>query len=309
MTANIIWNAPSVGGSILQLAFCTVREAFGRRDIEPAVISLDELDCSDEVIGGPARIVLPSAVAFSHCLDARTLNTGDQKKIVANKFADLAPILDDDLRALASNGSGASDNVELLFVRESTLSEIERLSAARGVTQLSLSPECQQDSVFLSPNTLQGSQIGRVSWAACLLWMLLALWGATAVAARSMETTANALRANVAEVRLLAVERAERDRELTAVDALAAWGANEKTIAARMNSLNELSAATPDGAWWMSVELNDRAQTISGLSSNAATVLQSISQAFPQKSVSFSEPVMDEGQGQQSFVIQLGAAE
>ncbi|MEO1407307.1 MAG: hypothetical protein AAFV54_12575, partial [Pseudomonadota bacterium] len=210
MTVNIIWNAPSGGGSILQLAFCAVREAFGRRDTEPATMSLEELDCSDEVIGGPARIILPSAIAFSHCLDARTLNTGDQKKIVSNKFADLAPILDDDLRALASNGSGASDIVELLFVRESTLSEIERLSAARGVTQLSLSPECQHDSVFLSPNTLQRNQIGRVSWAVCLLWISLALWGATEVAARSMEATADVVRTNAAEVRLLAVERAER---------------------------------------------------------------------------------------------------
>ncbi|MEO0883019.1 MAG: hypothetical protein AAFY34_09820 [Pseudomonadota bacterium] len=309
MTSPILWSTPSGLAAVLQFAASAVRLALGLKNADPQTFAYEDFLSAEEIVGGPVRVMLPGNVAFAHALDTRTSNLVDQRKIVANKFDDLAPITSDDLQALARRDDQRREQVDLLFVRQSEVAELEKTSSQRGATALLISPECAADKSFLSPDSLNRNRTRSLSWVLCLVWCLCASWGATEMLALTMESAAYEIRTNAADVRRLAMERAERDRELTTVDALAAWGVEAKTIAARMASLQDLSAATPNDAWWVSVELAGTSQTVSGRSPNAARVLQKISQTFPEKSMSFAEPVIDEGKGQQNFVIQLETIE
>jgi hypothetical protein len=90
---------------------------------------------------------------------------------------------------------------------------------------------------------------------------------------------------------------------------LAVRGVDGQTVEARLSFLDNVRSATPNDSWWLGISISGDEAEVSGMAGNAAKVLQSLSNAYSDREVIFSQRIIDEGDNQQSYVISIGAVQ
>lgn len=256
-------------------------------------------------LGVPTKVELPRSLGFTLEFDARTADVSDIQKIVKNKLPELTPTNHFGSVVYADILPQRSGHVSLFFIRKDTIKLIEKKASELGVSSLYLFPEGLPERLARSPMTAARIQSKRMMRLAAYVTAMICFGTSTAIIGSEMERSRKIVENRAIELRQLAIERAEKDRQTTAVGELAAWGLERKTVTARLGTLLAISEATPDEAWWTGVSFKNKNVEVSGMSKNAATVLKSMSISFPSKTVKFSEPMIDEGEDIQSFSILL----
>lgn len=271
-----------------------------------AVFGYDDFMSATSLKGAEAMVVIPPIHAFQDRFDGRTKNYNDLQNILANQIDQLSPLSGDDVVVLADRGHGSGAFIDLLFLRQEFVAAIEDKAGQLGLQKLWLSPETAPEVRHLSPTSQKQVRVATGFWVGAFALLAVSLWLASGLAVMRAETMLAETKAIEAEWRSAAQVLSEQNQQVSALQSLAENGVDRQTVAGRLDALVALRDATPDQAWWLDVTFSGNEIAFSGLATNAPRVLQSIAAAYPERSVTFSEPIIDEGGGRQSFVLAIG---
>lgn len=299
----ILWQTPSrferVIGFVLQ---GPGKAAAARQDAEP--IPLDDFLSLENKPEQNAQIRLGKSHAYVHEFDGKSVSAADLKKIAANELRRLTPLVDGDETILARQAQGRPNVIEFLHVRNELIDTIESRSRALGLADFRLVPEAGSPAWTPPSQHLAQTRETRLMAVAlcCLVASVFAfLAGADTWLARSNETALQQER----QLRAQLMEREASERETGALGRIASMQPDRRSPSGRLSALAALTENTPQNAWWSEVELNGTAIRLTGNARNAAETLTVLTNAYPDQSVRFTQPVSTRPDGREGFVITI----
>lgn len=302
---RITWPFGSLADRVISAISDRFGRLTGRSDSVVTHISREDFFGSAKRPGTHVSVRLSRQDAFVQKFNGRATSSGDLKKIVENEAQRLCPVLAGDMILLAHPARDASGEVDLVHVRASDMEEIEAKARALGLASVSLSAEDAPELIFSSPSSLIRTHREHRLWAIALLAVIASMMLALAGLEHSLGQAAELASEREALLRAELLERRETEREIGALGAIAGLSPDARSPAGRLSSLAELNEKTPQSAWWIRAEMTGTRTRLTGLSDNAATVLNTLTEALPNKSIRFDETVSDTAEGKQKFVIQI----
>lgn len=271
--------------------------------------SLEDYLALEKVKSAALEIRLPAEHAFGDKLDVRTGNPTDARRIAEHESVHLDPLSNERSVILGGSFDSKARYIPLLFTRAETLKAIERKAGALGVQDLRLVVDAPAPLAVSSPGTRRTARKGRRLWALAYILFAASLWAAANAYLHRQSSELAQLRAQETELRDQLAERRAAEREVSALQTLADRNVDHRTLPARLDVLSRASAATPEGARWLSVKLDGPRLEVTGLGPSAADARDALASAFPEARVAFSQSIASEDDGLQSFVIEVEPTE
>lgn len=270
-----------------------------------SVMSEDDFLSADKVPSDTVQVMLGRSAAYSVSFDPRTRSLSEIQKIANNEVVRLDPLGGHGSLPFGDARSSNEGLAKLLLVKPATVDGLEAKAWELGVRRLFLSSTSDESVRVSSPTTARQARTSATIWLVATLLTLLAAWAATATISVREAASLDLLKAEELRLRALVAERRDQERQVTALEQLAAQSADQVTVAGQLARLKALNDATPDGSWWIAYETTGQTARISGLAGDAAATRTAMASALPDHSVRFDEAVSDGDNGSQSYVIAI----
>ena len=299
-----IWTHPGHMEQAWAFIMSAMSIALGRPESRSEVESYAEFTDPSASKRAEIKIALESELAYFVETDVRTSSTRNKRKLALAGNIPATPSNTRSVR-LHKDSKDQQSRIQTLVVSEATLAELQRVASERGCLLLQLSSVNQPDEWFPTPQTRAVVQ-RRSMWS-------LAAWAALIFAVafcgdrwlQQQQLSLQVLQDTASALRTAALTRQIEQDQVNALDRFASFGPDQKTPSARAQLLAQLASSTPQHAYWTNITIEDNTIELSGISTDAMSVLRQLQSDFPNHVVAMPGPLRMIGDDQQAFLIRL----
>lgn len=275
------------------------------RHSRPRRVDMQELDSLRRV---PKSVVILVGEADAFCANF-VLPKGSpeqHRRALHLRLAQLCPINPDKLELVASAVQRTPESVTyaITMARGDRLVQLERAARKKGARKVTFQATGRADLNLLSPTTRKTHR--RATLLNASLAGLLIIGASLAVQVWATRLNQEAAAISVAERKLrrtvMADQTARREADLAAQ--LIEEGFLQRRAGAAFEALAQLSAATPNTAWWMSYRWTPDAIVVSGQSPDATGAIKYLAEKSPSWRIEMGGPLNAAG-ALQTFEVRL----
>jgi len=306
MTERVIfWPTAGRLDDALSLAAAKLTAAFSRTKGTAKSLPKEEFLELEKATGSTLIVALPLSDMLVATRKVRTASPLTARQIATNEIDQIDPLSEGVSTIIGGAFDRATRSLKIGLVKTDVFAALETKANKLGVTTLFLSTDGEATDQLAAPLTLKHQRTVRTLWTLSACALAAALWLASLALATTFEDQLAAARAVETELRQQVTARQNVDQAVSALEQLAQKGTDRLTPSARLQTLSELSDATPYGTRWLEISFDGLSITLTGIGPSAADVRSSLSEALPDHRTAFSEAIASEGNGLQSFAIEI----